>query len=445
MKAYLALALAALMCATPQIRAEEDPRTEWFRDAHFGMFIHFGLYSIPAGVWEGKRMTRNDYAEWIRYQQGWPEPGGIPKEKYDTLLQQFDPKGFDADAWISEAKNAGMKYFLITSKHHDGFALWDSKASDYNVVKATPFKRDLLGELVKACRKHGLKVGFYYSHWLDWEHPGGAQPPWPETKGDWEVKQPSQEQFEQYWTQKCLPQVKELLDNYSPDFFWFDSWGGKTKTFLTEERLDRLVNLIHTTKPACLINSRMGTEKGVDFLSMGDNFFPKQGFDKPWETSGTLNHSWGYHRLDYKWKPTTQLLRWLVDNTSRGGNYQLNVGPTGEGVFQPAAIKRLREIGAWMSVNGEGIYGSRVAKYPEPQWGRLTRKTVEGKERLYTFVYDPKSEAKMEFAGPETAPAKAWVLETHEEVKFEKTPTGLSFTMPKSIPDANITTVVFEW
>jgi alpha-L-fucosidase len=157
------------------------------------MFIHFGLYSIPAGVWDGKRMARNDYAEWIRFQHNWPEPGGIPKERYDMLLEQFAPKSFDADLWIREAKNAGMKYFLITAKHHDGFALWESRVSGYNVVKATPFKRDILAELTAACRRHGLKVGFYYSHWLDWEHPGGALPPWPEMKGDPPLKQPSQE------------------------------------------------------------------------------------------------------------------------------------------------------------------------------------------------------------------------------------------------------------
>lgn len=445
MKRLLALLASAVMSLSLSVKAAEGPSTEWFQDARFGMFIHFGLYSIPAGVWEGKRMTRNDYAEWIRYQQNWPQKGGIPKEQYDTLLKQFDPEGFDADAWIREAKNAGMKYFLITAKHHDGFALWDSKASDYNIVKATPFKRDILGELAAACRKHGLKLGFYYSHWLDWEHPGGAKPPWPELKEDPVYDQPSQEDYEKYWTEKCLPQVKELLVNYQPDFMWFDSWGGKSRTFLTEERLDRLVALIRETQPACLINSRLGREdKGADFLSMGDNFFPKKGFDRPWETSGTLNHSWGYHRLDHKWKPTTQLLRWLVDNTSRGGNYQLNVGPTAEGVFQPAAIRRLREIGAWMSANGEAIYGSRTAPYPEPAWGRLTRKTMDGKERLNVFVYDAKPGATLELTGPAEVPARAWVLETAEEIQVEKTGDGLRFKLPAAISDPNITTLVFE-
>lgn len=340
MKSLLVSALSALL-AMPLAPAKPD--TQWFEDSRFGMFIHFGLYSIPAGVWNGERMTRNDYAEWIRYQQYWPKPGGIPKAEYDTLMGKFNPQGFDADAWIREAKNAGMKYFLITSKHHDGFALWDSKVSDYNVVKGTPFKRDILAELTAACRKHGLKVGFYYSHWLDWEHPGGAKPPWPELKEDPVYPQPTQEEFEGYWTGKCLPQVKELLVNFEPDFLWFDSWGNATNTFLSKDRLGRLISLVRETKPDCLINSRIGTREGIDYLSMGDNSFPAKGFDMPWETSGTLNHSWGYHRLDFKWKPTPQLIRHLVDNTSRGGNYQLMGGNNGFTDFRLLVGANLRE------------------------------------------------------------------------------------------------------
>ncbi len=440
MKSLLVSALGALF-AMPLALAKPD--TQWFQDARFGMFIHFGLYSIPAGVWNGERMTRNDYAEWIRYQQYWPKPGGIPKAEYDGLMGKFNPQGFDADAWIREAKNAGMKYFLITSKHHDGFALWDSKVSGYNVVQGTPFKRDILAELTAACRKHGLKVGFYYSHWLDWEHPGGAKPPWPELKEDPVYPQPTQEEFEGYWTGKCLPQVKELLVNFSPDFMWFDSWGNATNSFLSKDRLGRLISLIRETKPDCLINSRIGTKDGIDYLSMGDNFFPTKGFDQPWETSGTLNHSWGYHRLDFKWKPTPQLLRYLVDNTSRGGNYQLNVGPTDEGVFQPAAIRRLREIGAWMSVNGEAIHGTRPAKWPEPKWGRLTSNDAD--KRLNAFVYDPKPGAMLTLQGPDSPPKRAFLIETHEYIPVTPAEGGFSFTLPANLPDPDMAVIAFEW
>jgi alpha-L-fucosidase len=434
----LAALLPLLSTAAP------EPRTAWFEDARFGMFIHFGLYSIPAGVWDGKRMARNDYAEWIRFQHNWPEPGGIPKERYDMLLEQFAPKSFDADLWIREAKNAGMKYFLITAKHHDGFALWESRVSGYNVVKATPFKRDILAELTAACRRHGLKVGFYYSHWLDWEHPGGALPPWPEMKGDPPLKQPSQEAFDSYWTGKCLPQVKELLVNFEPDFLWFDSWGKCSAQFLTPERLDRLITLVRETRPACLINSRIGTKEGVDYLSTGDNSFPKQGFKQAWETSGTLNHSWGYHRLDFKWKATSDLLRNLINNASRGGNYQLNVGPTGEGVFQPAAIRRLREIGAWMAVHGDSIQGTRPAPYPEPAWGRLTvRPLPGGGTRVYAFVFDPKPGSVLTIDGP-VAPAVGELVETSQSVAISPVEGGFSFTLPETLPDPNLAVFVFD-
>ncbi len=418
-------------------------QTDWFEDARFGMFIHFGLYSIPAGVWNGQRMGRNDYAEWIRMQHNWPTPGGIPRAEYDTLLAPFNPVGFDANAWMREARNAGMRYFIITAKHHDGFALWDSQVSPYNVVRATPFRRDLIGELVTAARAHGLKCGFYYSHWLDWDHPGGGLPPWPESSGDYPITQPPQTAYEAYWTEKCLPQVRELLVKYAPDILWFDSWGEGHKPFLTEDRLARLIRLVRTTRPDCLINSRIGTDQGVDYLSMGDNEFPQKGFDQPWESSGTLNHSWGYHRLDYKWKPTRQLLRHLVDNASRGGNYQLNVGPTGEGVFQPAAIRRLREIGAWMTANGEAIHGTRPAPYLEPAWGRLTWNTTSN--RLYALVYDPKPGTTIAFVGPATPPARAWVLETGETLFV--TPAradGFELTLPGYLPDDNILAIGME-
>lgn len=437
---YIILVVLAFL----QLTAGANPRTAWFEDARFGMFIHFGLYSIPAGVWDGKRMPRNDYAEWIRMQHDWPKPGGIPKEDYDGLLGRFDPQGFDADAWIREAKTAGMKYCLITAKHHDGFALWDSKVSDYNVVKATTFKRDILAELTQACRRHGLKVGFYYSHWLDWEHPGGALPPWPEQVGDPPLPRPTQDAYEKYWIGKCLPQVKELLVNFSPDLMWFDSWGNQEE-FLTKDRLDRLIKLVRETRQECLINSRIGTRDGIDYISMNDNSFPAQSFGQAWETSGTLNHSWGYHRLDFNWKPTSQLLRNLVNNASHGGNYQLNVGPTGEGVFQPAAIRRLREIGAWMDVNSSAIYGSRPAPFPQPSWGRLTVRTMpDGKQRLHAFVYDPKPGATLVLAGPGTRPASAALLETQEVVGIASVAGGFSFTLPAVLPDENIAVIVFQ-
>ena len=442
---------SALAISTTLLAPARAADTTWFEDARFGMFVHFGLYSIPAGVWDGRPVQRNHYAEWIRYQHDWPKPGGIPADEYNALARQFNPRGFDADAWIREAKNAGMRYFLITAKHHDGFALWDSKACDFNVVKATPFGRDILRELADACRRHGLRLGFYYSHWLDWHHPGGARPPWPEKDGDPVIEQPRDEAFQRYWDEKCLPQVRELLVNYEPDFLWFDSWGRGREPFqrmLTRERLGTLISLVRNTRPQCLINSRIGTDEGIDYLSMGDNYFPPKGFDRAWETSGTLNHSWGYHRLDFHWKPTGQLLNWLVDNTSRGGNYQLNVGPTGEGVFQPAAIRRLREIGAWMDVNGEAIHGTRPAPADEPAWGRLTlRRHPDGSpETLYVLLKGKIPNKELDFIFPLGKPVSARVLETDEEVVMRRDDEGrITLRLPDHLPDERITVLAVRF
>lgn len=433
-----------MLCSVP-VKASAQADTTWFTDARFGMFIHFGLYSIPGGVWKGQTMGRNAYAEWIRMQEGWPRPGGIPKTEYDTLLNQFNPRDFNADEWVREAKSAGMRYLIITAKHHDGFALWDSKVSDYNVVRATPFKRDILAEITVACRKYGLKVGFYYSHWQDWEYPGGGLPPWPEMVGDPIVQQPSQEEFERYWTHKCLPQVEELIQNYHPDLLWFDSWGKRQEELLTPERLQRLIALVRRLSPQTLINSRIGTVDGVDFISTDDNDFSSQGFKTPWETSGTMNRSWGFNRTDIAWKSTQSLLENLIGNVSRGGNYQLNIGPTGEGRILSPDIRRLREIGAWLYVNGDGIYGAGAAPYPVPSWGKLTQKTMpDGSLRLYAFVINPATGKELHLAGVSEQPKRAWVLETGEAVQCKSTSYGLDFRLPDAVPDSRITAVAFE-
>ena len=337
------------------------------------MFVHFGLYSLPGGVWEGQGdKGRNPYAEWIRYQMDWPAPDGMTRAKYDTLLAKFNPTGFDADAWILEAKNAGMKYFIITAKHHDGFALWEIKVPGYNVVAATPFRRDILHELRAACTKHGIKFGFYYSHWLDWDDADGARPPWPEIKPDPTLRQPTQEEYDRYWEGKCLPQVKELLVNYSPDILWFDSWGDQRAKFLTPARLSKLIGLVRETKPDCLINSRIGTDTGVDYVSMGDNEFPKTRLDRPWETSGTLNHSWGYSRIDFNWKPTGELLTHLVDNASRTA-----AATTSSTSARPATVSSSRRRSATSAKSARG-WPSTARPFTAPRRARIRNRPGAG-------------------------------------------------------------------
>lgn len=420
----------------------------WMAHTRFGMFIHFGLYSIPAGVWKGEEMGRNHYAEWLRAQWGWPHSiKGVPKEQYDTLLKSFNPNRFDAEEWIDLAAKAGMKYFVITAKHHDGFALWDSKVSGYDIA-ATPFGangRDPLGELVAACRKHGVKVGFYYSHWQDWEHAGGARPPWPEIKPDPAQPQPSDADFGKYWEEKCLPQVSELLQRYQPDMLWFDSWGENTKSQVTPARRDQLIALIRKEGPQCMINGRIAAydPSGADFVSMGDNEFPdeKNAPKVPWETPATMNHSWGYHRLDFQWRSFDNLLDSLVTNASYGGSITLNVGPMGNGKFQQAAVRRLKEFAAWNEINGSALDHTARSPFKKgelPDDVRATLGTEENKPWFNLILLKPKSGTitipqPLVFAEDKMQGFRAQVLETREFLPVKREAGRLTITLSKEL------------
>ena len=439
MATHAAIATTAPYSVDP-LRTESIKNSErnWMGQTRFGMFIHFGLYSIPAGVWEGEEMSRNHYAEWIRTQWRWPQRGGIPKKDYDKLLAKFDPAKFDADAWIRAAADAGMRYFVITSKHHDGFALWDSAASDYDIA-ATPFGksgRDPLGELAAACRKYGVKLGFYYSHWQDWEHPGGALPPWPEVKNDPPLKQPTDGNFEKYWNEKCLPQVAELIERYHPDMFWFDTWGQGAKKQVTTARRDQLIKLIREMGPECMINGRIASHDpaGADFISMGDNQFPdaKNAPKVPWETPGTMNHAWGYHRLDFQWRSFDQLLDSVINNAHHGGAVTLNVGPLSDGSFQLAAQRRLKEFAAWMAINETAIHHttrSPFAKGALPDNLRATLGTDPAKPHFNLLVLKPLPAGDLiipqplKLKEPNTG-FRAQVLETRELLEVKLDPNG---------------------
>ncbi|MCP3967978.1 MAG: alpha-L-fucosidase [Lentisphaerae bacterium] len=433
--------------------------TTWFDNAKFGMFVHFGLYSNPAGIWKGQKMGRNWYAEWLQMQADWPK--GIPKEEYMQLANEFNPVDFDAEEWIKLCKESGAKYFLITAKHHDGFALWDSKVSDYNIVKATPFKRDILRELKDACDKYGIIFGCYYSHWQDWEHEGGALPHWPELpESGWELAadgtpipeppkpQPSQEQFEKYWQGKCLPQVAELISEYDAKFFWFDSW--RETPFLNDKRINELITLCHKLDPECLVNSRIGTtwnhSKGddvVDYISMFDNHFPGGIIKTKWETSGTFNRSWGYHKLDFAWNGSNKLLRYLIDNVSRNGNFQLNCGPTGSGKIPAPSYRRMKEMGAWLYANGEAVYNTRHTDYKEPLWGRLTQSI--DKTKLYAVIYDNDTNQQLIIEGVAREPNSAEILETGQKVEFKLRGSDLIIQMPADSSSTELNVIVFQF
>lgn len=419
---------------------------DFFSKSRFGMFIHFGLYSIPGGIWKGKEQGRNRYAEWIKYQAFWPEGGIISDQEYDELAKEFSPVNFDADKWAWEAGNAGMKYIVITTKHHDGFALWDSKVDNYNVVRQTPFGRDIIRELKEACERHKLILGAYYSHWLDWNYPGGGLPQWPEIPADPPIKQPADSEFEQYFSRKCLPQVTELLDDYGIRLFWFDNWC--KAPFLTEERIERLIDLVHSR--GGIVNSRIGVtwnhakgnDAGIDYISMGDNEFPKHKLNRPWETSGTFNDSWGYHKLDYGWKPTGYLLKCLINNASRNGNYQLNVGPLPDGSFPAPSIRRLREIGAWMTVHGKAVCNTVAASLPEPEWGRLTV-GEDGTVYAHVFINEPACTLRID--GLKKKPVAITIMESGQPVNYDFKDEILLIKMPRESISADLNVLKIEF
>lgn len=345
-----------------ELNASKSETLDWFQDAKFGMFIHWGLFSIPAGVWDGQRIHdmpkgRPTLVEWIQYM------AEIPRAEYAQLAANFNPFLFDAAAIVDLAKRAGMKYLVITTKHHDGFALFDSKVSDFDVMDATPFRRDIVRELHEACAKAGIPFGVYYSHNLDWADGSDAQVSVEQAKHGRPVStygantwDPSPNTFEAYLENKAIPQVRELLTQY-PDMkmLWFD-----IPTHMNPQQSWRFYKTVFEFQPHMIINHRVGNGFG-DYSIPGDNKIPDN-LDtilKPWETVGTFNNSWGFNGYDQDWKTPQEILYWLVEIVSKGGNYMLNIGPTGLGGVPRQSAHTLEVIGQWLKVNGEAVYGTR--------------------------------------------------------------------------------------
>ncbi|MEI7422811.1 MAG: alpha-L-fucosidase [Prolixibacteraceae bacterium] len=363
---------------------QNDPKMKWWKDAKFGMFIHWGIYSVPAGKW-GDKTT---YGEWIMHQ------AKIPRAEYSALAKQFNPTQFNADEWVKVAKDAGQKYMVITSKHHDGFAMFGSKADSYNIVDATPFKRDILKELAEACRKQGMKLGFYYSQAQDWYHPGGA------VSGNVEWDQTHVADMNAYVDKIAIPQVKEILANYGDvAVLWWD-----TPTNMTPEMTRKLADLLKPY-PNIITNNRLGANMGGD-LETPEQFVPATGFPgRNWEVCMTMNGHWGYNAWDDRWKSTSDLLLKLIDIVSKGGNFLLNVGPNAYGVIPEVCQQNLREMGDWLKINGEAIYGTTGSPFPYLSWGRATRKD----QNLYLHVFEWPKDGKLVVPFSNKI-SKAWLL-----------------------------------
>ncbi len=438
----------ALPAETPK---EHDARMEWFREAKFGMFIHWGVYSVPAGEWNGK----TDYAEWIM------ESAHIPVSRYEQFAKEFNPVKFDAKAWVKIAKDAGMKYIVITSKHHDGFGMWPSALTDW-CIKSTPFQRDPLRELADECKKAGIKFCLYHSI-MDWHSSDWG------TRREWNDVATGTPDMDRY-TAYMKAQLKELITNYHPGILWFD---GEWESPWTHERGVDLYAYLRALDPKLIINNRVGKARaGMEGMDMGaehvgdygtpEQQIPRAGFGigVDWESCMTLNNHWGYNSHDNHWKSPETVVRNLCDIASKGGNYLLNVGPTSEGLIPQPSVERLAEVGAWMKVNGAAIcnagptpFGAEAGALSAtendkngkpkfvPAWNwRAT--TKPGK--IYLIVFRWPTDGRFELAGLESHVKRAYLLAGHKKLKVSQTPAGVSLALPAEAPDKIASVICLE-
>ena len=445
-----AVALTALICVSafagqPQTNltakietpAQHAARMAWWREAKFGMFIHWGVYSVPAGTYHGKPVP--GLGEWIM------NDGKIPMAEYQKFAQKFNPVKYNPDDWVKVAQAAGIKYLVITAKHHDGFANFSTQASAWNIVDATPYGQDVLPPLAAACRKYGIPLGFYYSQAQDWNNGGAA---W---FGKWDPRQ--EHDMDDYIDKVAVPQVRELCSNYGefPAVIWWDS-----PKDMTYPRAKKIYDTVEQLRPNIILNNRLGGGFPGD-TETPEQVIPPQGFPgRDWETCMTINDTWGFKKDDNNWKPTETLICNLCDIASKGGNYLLNVGPTSEGLIPQPSLERLAEIGKWMKVNGEAIYGTGPTPFGA-EAGKFsnTQKSKRGKKKgqsqfipswdwrattkpgkIYLEIFKWPADGKFNVPGLQSQVREAYLLAGHKQIKFQQQANGVSLTLPEKAPDA---------
>jgi len=424
---------------------EHAARVAWWREARFGMLICWGLYSIPAGVWKDK-VHATGYSEWIMFGEK------IPVKEYELLAKRLNPSKFDATAWVAVAKQAGMKYMVLTTKHHEGFSMFKSQLTPYNIVEATPFKRDVTRELSDACRNCGMRFGCYYSIDRDWYRPQGSNNY--QQNNSWDFPDTKREDFDRYFATFAKPQVEELLTNYRPDLLWFDEIEMKT-----DAQVEDLYQMIRKLQPRCVVNSRIKGPRFpdripppyCDYISTGDNEIADKALGFEWENPGSMNTGYGYNENDHNWVEAPEIVFRLVDIVSKGGNYLLNVGPTAEGLIPEACIQRLAEVGAWMKINGEAIYGTNPSCFGA-EYGQSTkakdadgdgRKTIPSRQwrcttkpgKIYFHIFQWPG-TKFEVAGMKPTATKAYLLADADRKSLPIAQDGKKFsvTLPATAP-----------
>jgi len=419
-------------------KTQQDNRMQWWRDARFGMFIHWGLYAVPAGEWGGK----TDYGEWIR------TSAEIPIDTYDHFREQFNPVKFNADQWVKIAKDAGMKYIVITSKHHDGFCMFDTKQTDFCIMN-TPFHHDPMKDLADACHKYGLKFCFYYSI-MDWHHPDYLP------RRSWEKFRPyTGAEFAKY-VYYMKAELRELLTNYGEiGVLWFD---GEWENNWNEKLGKEIYTYCRSLQPNLIINNRVGAGR-MDMEGLtkegafgGDFGTPEQqipatglpGTD--WETCMTMNDHWGYNKNDKNFKSSKELIRMITDIASKGGNYLLNVGPTSEGLIPPESVARLKVIGDWMKVNGEAIFETQASPFCSLDWGKCTRKELPDGTRLYLHIFDWPETRNLGINGLLNESLNAYFLADPNKTSLTITrqEDGIRISLPVNMPDTINSVLVLD-